>query len=38
MTQEELKAMVFEPKQTEEHNALTDARRNFELYKFIQKL
>ena len=26
------------PKQTNEHNALADARWNFELYKFLQKL
>jgi hypothetical protein len=26
------------PKQTNEHNALADARWNFELYKFIQQL
>ena len=26
------------PKQINEHNALADARRNFELYKFLQKL
>ena len=26
------------PKQTNEHNALADARCNFELYKFLQTL
>ena len=26
------------PKQTNEHNALADARWNFELYKFLQTL
>jgi len=26
------------PKQTNEHTALADARWNFELYKFLQKL
>ena len=26
------------PKQINEHNALADARWNFELYKFLQKL
>ena len=26
------------PKQTNEHNALADARWNFELYKFLKQL
>ena len=26
------------PKQTNEHNALADARWNYELYKFIKQL
>lgn len=28
--------MVKYPKQTNEHNALSDARWNYELYKFLQ--
>ena len=26
------------PKQTNEHNALSDARWNYELYKFLNKI
>lgn len=33
-----IKHMPNYPKQTNEHNALADARWNYELYKFIQKL
>jgi len=34
----DIKKLPNYPKQTNEHNALSDARFNFELYKFLQKL
>lgn len=38
MPMEDLKALKDYPKQTNEHNALADARWNFELYKFLENL
>lgn len=35
---ETVKELIEYPKKTNEHNALADARWNFELYKFIQSL
>ena len=34
----DIKKLPNYPKQTNEHNALSDAKWNFELYKFLQKL